>query len=135
VVMNLRKLLLVFYGSDNVIDYGTFSEDICDYPDIAFPLAEDVSKGVCDKGILICSNGVGMSICANKVKAIRCGICFNSKTAKFAKRDDDINIIAIPSDYVTNEEALEIIRIWQETKFEGGRYERRINKIKEFEER
>ncbi len=76
-----------------------------------------------------------MSICANKVKSIRCGICFNTKVAKFAKRDDDVNIIAIPSDYVTKEEALDIIKTWQETKFEGGRYERRVNKVKDFEER
>ena len=125
----------MFYGSKNVKDYGTFSGDLCDYPDIAFPLAEDVSNGVCDGGILICSNGVGMSICANKVKNIRCGLCFSSKVAKFAKRDDNVNVITIPSDYVTKEEALEIIKAWQETKFEGGRYERRTNKIRDYEER
>ncbi len=130
----LKNFIIEALGSENIIDYGTFSKEICDYPDIAFPLAEDVRKGVCDKGILICSNGVGMSICANKVKTIRCALCFNKKMAKFAKRDDDVNIITIPSDYVTKEEALEIISEWQNTKFEGGRYERRVNKIKDFEE-
>ncbi len=130
----LKKFIIETLGEENFNDYGTFSDSSCDYPDIAFTLAKDVSRGVCDKGILICRSGVGVDICANKVKGIRCGLCYNKKIAEMCKRHEDANIIAIPADYITKEEALEIIDIWQTAKFEGGRHERRIDKIKKFEE-
>jgi ribose 5-phosphate isomerase B len=107
---------------------------MCDFPDIAIPLAKDVSKGICERGILICRSGAGMSMCANKVRGIRGVLCFNPKTGELAKRHHDANIIAIPADFVTKEEALEIIENWQNAKFEGGRYERRLEKMAKFEE-
>lgn len=122
-------------GAENFKDYGTFSKNLCDFPDIAFPLAEDVSKGIYENGILICGSGNGMTICANKVKGIRCVLCYNKESAEFGKRHNDANIIAIPADFITKDETLEIIKVWQSAKFEGGRYERRINKINDFEER
>jgi len=131
----LKKHILKIMGEDKFKDYGTFSSSSCDYPDIAFALSKDVSKGICEKGILICRSGIGVDICANKVNGIRCALCFNKKVGEMAKRHEDANIIALPADYITNEEALEIIDAWLNTKFEGERHQRRIDKIKDFEER
>ena len=130
----LKKFLIEHYGEEMLKDYGSFSDSSCDYPDIAFPLAKDVSRGICEKGILICRSGIGMDICANKVKGIRCALCFNKKAGEMAKRHEDVNIIAIPADYITKEETLEIIDSWLNAKFEGERHQRRIDKIKNFEE-
>ncbi len=130
----LKRFIIDTLGEDIFKDYGTFSDNSCDYPDIAFPLAKDVSRGVCEKGILICRSGVGVDICANKVKGIRCALCYNKKVAEMCKRHEDANIIAIPADYITKEDALQIIEAWENAKFEAGRHERRIDKIKKFEE-
>lgn len=116
-------------------DYGTYSLDSVDYPDIAIPLAEDVANQKYDRGILICRSGVGMDIMANKVKGIRAALCFNSKVAEMAKRHEDVNIITIPADYVTSDEALNIVKAWLENNFDGERHQRRIDKIKGYEER
>lgn len=131
----LKKYLIETLGEEILKDYGTFSDSSCDYPDIAFALTKDVSRGVCEKGILICKTGIGMSICANKVRGIRCGLAFNKKVAEMCKRHEDCNIIALPAEYITKEEALEIIHAWEDTMFEGGRHQRRLDKIANFEER
>lgn len=131
----LKKYILKTLGEENFNDYGSFSSNPDDdYPDVAFALAKDVSRGVCDKGILICRSGIGMDICANKVDGIRCALCFNKKIAEMCKRHENANIISIPPDYITKEEALEIIEIWQNAMYESGRHERRIEKIRKFEE-
>ena len=116
-------------------DYGTFSTDSVDYPDIAISLAEDVASGKVEKGILICRSGVGMDIMANKVKGIRAALCFNSKIAEMAKRHEDVNIITLPADYITKDEAIDIVNAWLENDFDGERHQRRIDKIKSYEER
>ncbi len=131
----LKKYIIENLKDFELNDYGTYSDSSCDYPDIALSLAKDVSNGICEKGILICKTGIGVDISANKVKGIRCALCFNKKIAEMCKRHEDANIIALPGEYITNEEALEIIKTWNDTKFEGGRHQRRIDKIKEYEER
>ncbi len=130
----LKKYIINTLGEENFKDYGTYSDSSCDYPDVAIPLAKDVAKGICEKGILICKTGVGVDICANKVKGIRCALTYNKKIGEMAKRHENANIIAIPAEYVTNEEALSIIDSWLNVKFEGERHQRRIDKIKMFEE-
>ena len=130
----LKKKIIEKYGEDKFKDYGTYSTSSCDYPDIAFDLAKDVSRGICERGILICRSGVGMDICANKVDGIRCALCFNRKLAEMCKRHEDCNIITIPADYITEDEAFEIIDAWQSAMFEGGRHQRRLDKIRKFEE-
>jgi ribose 5-phosphate isomerase B len=130
----LKKHIIKTLGKENFKDYGTFSDSSCDYPDVAFPLAKDVSKGVQEKGILICRTGIGVDICANKVPGIRCALCYNVKVGELAKRHEDANIIAIPAEYVTEEEAIDIINAWTKSKFEGERHQRRIDKIRKFEE-
>ena len=129
----LKKYILETFKDMEFKDYGTFSDSPIDYPDIAFSVAKDVSKGIAEKGILICKTGVGMSIAANKVDNIRCALCFNSKIAEMAKRHEDANIIALGADYITKEETLEIINNWLKVKFEGERHQRRIDKITKYE--
>ena len=129
----LKELIIKAFTDIKFKDYGAFSKDSVDYPDIAIPVAEDVACGKCEKGILICRSGVGMDIMANKVVGIRSALCFNAKMAEMAKRHEDVNIITIGADYVDNDEALKIVKAWLENVFEGDRHQRRIDKIKNYE--
>lgn len=114
-------------------DFGTFSEERVDYPDIAKEVSVAIQKKKCDKGILICRSGIGMSIVANKFKGIRSAPCFEETAAKFSRMHNDSNILALGADYVTVSEAIAIIRMWLGTEFEGGRHQRRLDLIKEIE--
>ena len=129
----LKKILLQEFHELKFQDYGAFSTEAVDYPDIAFQVAEDVSNGICEKGILICRSGVGMNIAANKVKGIRAALCFNRKMAEMSKRHEDVNILTIGADYVTVEETIEMVKAWLENQFDGDRHQRRIDKIKAYE--
>lgn len=131
----LKCLIPKIFTDIEFKDYGTYSTESVDYPDIAIPLAEDVASGKIEKGILICRSGVGMDIMANKIKGIRAALCFNSKVAEMAKRHEDVNIITLPADYITKEEAIDIVKSWLENNFDGDRHQRRIDKIKSYEER
>ena len=114
-------------------DYGTTSEESVDYPNIAKKVATAVQNKECDKGILICRSGIGMSISANKFKGIRCTLCHNETTAKYARLHNDSNVLAIGADEVSNNEAICILRMWLATEFEGGRHQERLDIIKEIE--
>lgn len=115
------------------IDYGTYNEERTDYPIYARKVCEALQKNECDKAILSCRSGIGISMAANKFKGIRCGVAYNAKLAMYGKMDDDINILAIPGDYVTVEEAFEIIDAWINAEFKGGRYQERIQMIENIE--
>lgn len=123
------KEQLLAWGYD-VVDYGTTDETPIDYPDIARPLAEAVASGEHQLGILICSNGVGVSIVANKVPGIRAGLCSDTFTARRARAHTDCNILCLGGWAIGPGLATEIVRVFLETPFEGGRHERRVNKIK-----
>ena len=114
-------------------DFGTNSEERTDYPIFAKLVAEAVSKNECDKGILVCRSGHGMVITANKFKGVRAANINNTDEARFAKADDNVNIIALGGDYVTTNIAVNIIRNWLGTEFKNGRYQERINMIEEIE--
>ena len=114
-------------------DLGCMSEESVDYPNIAKEVAKQVQSKQCEKGILICRSGIGMSICANKFKGIRCTPCWNEDSAKYSRLHNDSNILAIGADYVTVSEAIKILRMWLATEFEGGRHEERIKLISEIE--
>lgn len=129
----LKEFLIEELKNIEFKDYGAFSTDSVDYPDIAISVAEDVANGICEKGILICRSGIGMDIMANKVIGIRAALCLNSKMAEMAKRHEDANIITIGADYVNKNEAIRIIEAWLDAQFEGERHQRRINKIREYE--
>ncbi len=114
-------------------DYGTYSEERTDYPIYAKSVAEAIVSKECDKGILICKSGCGMLITANKFKGIRAGYVTNEDEAKFAKSDDNINIVAISGKNTKVEEAIRIIRMWLGTEFKGGRYQERLDMIERIE--
>lgn len=115
-------------------DMGCMSEERVDYPNIAKEVAKQVQAKKCEKGILICRSGIGMSIVANKFKGIRCTPCHNEYTAKFARLHNNGNILAIGADDVSVNEAICMIRMWLATEFEGGRHEERIKIIDKIED-
>ena len=114
-------------------DFGTNSEERCDYPEFAEAVAKSVQKKECEKGILVCGTGFGVSIVANKYKGIRCAACYNQESAKFAKLHNNINVLALGAEYVSSNEAICILRMIFATEFEGGRHNERLNMIKEIE--
>lgn len=118
-----------------VIDFGTHSEESADYPDFAFPVAEAVAKKEFDFGILICGTGIGMSITANKVAGIRAALCNDLFTANCSKEHNDANILCMGGRIVGEGLAKAIVQTWLERKFQGGRHERRVKKIEEYETR
>ena len=114
-------------------DLVCMNEERVDYPNIAKDVANAVQSKECEKGILICRSGIGMSIVANKFKGIRCTLCHNEFTAKYARLHNNSNILAMGADDVTVNEAICILRMWLATEFEGGRHEERLEIIKEIE--
>ncbi len=116
------------------VDLGCKSEESVDYPDIASKVVKVVQNKECDQGILICRSGIGMSIVANKFKGIRCALCHNEYTAKYARLHNDSNVLAMGADDLTTNEAICILRMWFATEFEGGRHTERIELIKEIED-
>jgi len=115
-------------------DFGTFSEESMDYPDTIKLAARAVSKKEADKGVVICSSGIGASIVANKVKGIRAALCTDEYSAEYSRRHNDANVLVLGAKRNTIEEILKILDIWFKTPFDGGRHQRRIEKIKEVEE-
>jgi len=114
-------------------DYGCFSADRVDYPDIAKEVSKSVQNKECEKGILICRSGYGMAMVANKFKGVRSAPCFGEQAAKFSRMHNDSNVLALGADYVTTNEAICIVRMWLATEFEGGRHQERLDLIAEIE--
>ena len=128
-----EELIKSFEGELEFKDFGTISEDSVNYPDIAFKVAESVSSGECEAGILICKTGIGMAICANKVKNIRCANVNSVRTARLCKEHNNANVIALDGEETTVDGARESIYMWLNSKFQEGRHQERINLIKEYE--
>lgn len=116
-----------------VTDVGCFSKESADYPDFGFKASIKVSKGEAERGILICKSGIGMSIAANKVNGIRAALCLNETMAESSRLHNNSNILVLSSNFSSPKEAKSILIKWLETSFEGGRHQRRIDKISEFE--
>jgi ribose 5-phosphate isomerase B len=112
-----------------VKDFGTFSPQACDYPDFVRPAAEAVASGKADAGVVFGGSGNGEAIVANKVKGIRCAVCWSLDTATLAKTHNNANVISIGERMVPAEMVTPIVDAWLGAKFEGGRHERRVNKI------
>jgi ribose 5-phosphate isomerase B len=115
----------------DVTDFGPETAESVDYPDYAKPLAEKVAAGEYDKGILVCGTGIGMSISANKVKGIRSALVHDTFSAKATRQHNDSNVLAMGERVIGAGLALDIVDIWLNTEFEGGRHERRVCKIEE----
>ncbi len=112
-----------------VQDLGASSEDPSDYPDYAHPLAEEVSEGKAKRGIVLCGSGVGVDIVANRYPHVRAALSWMPEIAELSRRHNDSNVLVIPARFVSDYEASEIVDKWMNTKFEGGRHARRVNKI------
>jgi ribose 5-phosphate isomerase B len=110
-------------------DFGTSSKESTDYPDYAHQVASAVSKGECDRGILVCGTGIGMAIVANKHKGVRAAVCESSTAARLARQHNNANILTIGERLTGWEAAADIVRTFLSTQFEGGRHERRVDKI------
>ena len=115
-------------------DLGCMNEERVDYPNIAKEVAREVQSKKSDQGILICRSGIGMSMVANKFKGVRCTLCYDEFTAKYAKLHNNGNILAIGADALTVNEAICILRMWLATEFEGGRHKERIRIIEKIED-
>ncbi len=119
------KLLLTGLGH-MVNDFGTDSEEPVDYPLFIRPVALAVAGGEADRGVVLGGSGNGEAMAANRVKGVRCALCWNIETARLARQHNDANVISLGQRLLTEEAALEIVRTWLETPFEGGRHLRRI---------
>ena len=113
----------------NVINHGTDSTNSADYPDFVHPVAKDVENNKVDFGITICGSGNGASMTANKYKGVRSALCWSKEIASLAREHNNANILSIPARFTSLPQALEIVKTFLKTNFEGGRHERRINKI------
>ncbi|MBL4786796.1 MAG: ribose 5-phosphate isomerase B [Cohaesibacteraceae bacterium] len=115
----------------DVKDFGTFSDASCDYPDFIFPVARAVAAGEYDRGIVLGGSGNGEAIAANKIPGIRCTVCWNVLSAEMARRHNDANILSLGQRMIDEKMLDQIVQTWLETPFEGGRHQRRIQKIED----
>jgi ribose 5-phosphate isomerase B len=133
---NLKELIKEQFKGEGVsfVDFGTNSTEAVDYPDIARPVAESVARGESRFGILICGTGIGMVIAANKVPGVRAALCHDVFTARAAREHNDANVLTLGEKVTGAGLACEIVRAWLQAAFQGGRHERRVNKIRSIEE-
>jgi len=123
-IMGLLKSMNI-----EVSNYGTDGSDSVDYPDFVHPVAKDVEEQKVNYGIVICGSGNGASMTANKHQKIRCALCWNKEIVVLAREHNDANILSLPARFISLPQALEMVKVFLKTKFEGGRHERRIEKI------
>ncbi|MDP2729027.1 MAG: ribose 5-phosphate isomerase B [Dehalococcoidales bacterium] len=132
--LNLKKTIikLITQAGHSYKDFGAFSTEPVDYPDIARAISEAVTRGEFDRGILICGTGIGMCITANKVKGIRAALCYSTLSASWARQHNDANVLCLSAEE-TPKDLPEIIDAFLSSDFEGGRHQRRVDKIKDME--
>lgn len=128
------KAYLIEQGLE-VEDFGTNSNESCDYPIYGEKVGEAVSFGDCDRGIVICGTGLGISMAANKVPGIRCAVCTNEFMAAMAREHNDANVLALGARVLGEGLAMRIVKVWLDTEFAGGRHQRRIDKIHDIEKK
>ncbi len=136
--LNLKKALIAYLQKcgHEVQDFGTNSVDSCDYPDFAVQAAEAVASGACDRGIVVCSSGIGVSIVANKVPGIRCAHCHDTYCAKYTRLHNNANMMAFGEKVIGVGLMEEMVNLFLTTEYEGGeRHDRRLSKIKAIEEK
>ncbi len=132
----IKSELVQFLSKEGyqVVDFGTSSDDMCDYPDFAVKVARAVASGLCERGILACGSGLGMAIAANKIKGIRAVTAWSPEIGASAAQHNWANILCVPVRYIKAEKIFAIVKAWLETPFEkGGRHERRVKKIAKIE--
>ena len=132
--VNLKKAVMAHLDEKHIayVDFGTNGES-CDYPDIAEKVCNEIIYGTAEKGILLCGTGVGMSIAANKIKGIRAAVCNDCFSTRYTRKHNDANVLCMGERVIGTGLALELVDIFLETDFEGGRHQRRVDKITELE--
>lgn len=135
--LRLKNVLIAYAreAGHEVEDVGTYTTDSVDYSDYAVPVCEAVAKGEAERGILVCFTGIGISIAANKMKGIRCALCGDSLSARLCRQHNDSNVLALGAGITGDGLAKEILDIWLQAQFEGGRHQRRVDKIMQIEKR
>lgn len=128
---NVKQAVQLFLEDNGakVKDFGCFSTESCDYPDFAHPMAAAVEKGEFDFGVAVCSTGNGIQMTCNKHQGIRAALCWDKKIAELARQHNNANVLCLPASYIPADKVLDIVRVFFQTDFEGGRHERRVNKI------
>jgi ribose 5-phosphate isomerase B len=116
-----------------VFDEGTHGDHAIDYPDVAQVVAEKVSRGEADRGILICGTGIGMAIVANKFPGVRAAPCYDEMMVELSRRHNDVNVLCLPGDLIGDRPVDDLVLMWLRTEFDGGRHSRRIDKISDLE--
>ena len=111
------------------VDFGTHSDDSVDYPDYAVQVAEKVDEGEHEQGILICGSGQGMCMTANKFKNVRAALVYDDDSARLTREHNNANVLCLPGRQLSDEQLKDYVKTWLETNFDGGRHERRVNKI------
>lgn len=128
------KEQIVKYLKSNGFDYedfGTYTNDSCDYPRIAGKVAREVDLKNFNRGILLCGSGIGMSIAANRFKGVRAALCWDLTTAKFSRTHNDANVLCLGQRVIDEKLAMEMVDLWLKTEFEGGRHQRRVDMLGE----
>lgn len=135
--LNLKREIIKHLKENGyeIVDFGTDTFDSCDYPDYALPAAEAVAGKECERGIVVCSTGIGVSMVANKVPGVRCAHCHDTYCAEFTRLHNNANMLALGEKVVGVGYALKIVDIFLKTEFEGGRHARRVDKITEIEKK
>lgn len=131
----LKEYIKEFLEKENIeyVDFGTNSTESVDYPEFGAKVAEAVRNGECDKGIICCGTGIGISISANKIPGIRCALCSDCYSARMSIEHNNANVLALGARVIGKDLAIEIVNTWLKAEFQGGKHERRINKIKDIE--
>lgn len=122
------KLWLEEHGY-RTVDFGTHSEASMDYPDVIHPLASAIEEGRFDRGIIICGSGIGVSMVANKHEGIRCALCHTTELASLARQHNNANVLAMGARFITMDQAIDMVKTFLDTPFEGGRHQKRVEKI------
>ncbi len=117
----------------SVLDFGCDSPSSCDYPDTALAGATSIARGEAERGIFFCGTGIGMSMVANKVKGIRAALCHDELTAQMSRHHNNANVLCLPADLLGEELARRLVDVWLVAEYEGGRHDRRLQKITEYE--
>lgn len=126
------KEYLVGYLSSlgyEVFDFGCYSEEPCDYPDVGHPLGEAITNGEFERGISVCGSGVGISIVVNKHRGVRGALCWEPEIAELCRKHNDANALCLPGRFMDNDVARRCVEIFLSTEFEGGRHKKRVDKI------
>lgn len=125
----LKDAIIRAFPEHEFYDFGTHDSASMDYPDTGYPAAQAVAEGECELGILICGSGIGMSITANKVPSIRAALCTSTDVARLSRMHNNANVLVLAGRFTAIPYAIDIVRTWLDTAFEGGRHQQRLEKI------